>query len=231
MNTTNTAVVAYYRVSTQRQGQQGYGLEAQRMAVKALLDRLGFTLSAEFTEVESGAKSDRPQLQAALTEARNQGAVLCVAKLDRLARDVELIASLVKEAERNGFGGLLFADFPDVDPRTPEGELFINQMAAFAQFERRRISQRTRAGLAVRRARGGAMGALLPHAAEANARRAQEAQQQAQRLANVILPLRAQELSHAVIAARLQEAGVPSPSGKPWGPMAVSRVLKRLQQP
>ena len=77
-----------------------------------------------------------------------------VAKLDRLARDVELIARLVKEAERNGFSGLLFADFPDVDATTPEGELFINQMAAFAQFEARRISQRTKAGLAVAKSRG-----------------------------------------------------------------------------
>jgi len=66
--------------------------------------------------VESGRKSTRPQLAAALTEARKTGALLVVAKLDRLARDMELISSLVKEAERNGFGGLLFADFPYVDP-------------------------------------------------------------------------------------------------------------------
>ena len=138
-------VVAYYRVSTARQGDSGYGLEAQEVAVAALLERQGYELVSAFTEVESGRKTDRPQLSAALAEARKRKAILCVAKLDRLARDVELIARLVKEAERNGFGGLLFADFPDVDATTPEGELFINQMAAFAQFEARRISQRTKA--------------------------------------------------------------------------------------
>lgn len=222
-------VVAYYRVSTARQGDSGYGLEAQQVAVGALLERLGHELVAEFTEVESGRKAARPQLAAALAEARRRKAVLCVAKLDRLARDVELIAGLVKETERNGFGGLLFADFPDVDPATAEGELFINQMAAFAQFEARRISQRTKAGLAVAKSKGRKLGGLRPGIERANAARRQQAEEAASPLRAVLAPLVANGLSLREIATALQAAGVKtSTGGSVWYPPQVARVIKRL---
>ena len=223
-------VIAYYRVSTARQGDQGYGLEAQQVAVAALLQRLGHTLVAEFTEVESGRKSNRPELAAALTEARRSKAVLCVAKLDRLARDVELIASLVKETERNGFGGLLFADFPDVDPSTPEGELFINQMAAFAQFEARRISQRTKAGLAVAKSKGVQLGGIRPGQARSNAARSQRASEGAERLRGVLTPMAQAGKSLRAMAAALEGAGVLTAAGSStWSPVQVQRALKRLQ--
>ena len=221
--------IAYYRVSTARQGESGYGMEAQRVAVTGLLERLGHTLVGEFTEVESGRKSSRPQLATALTEARKRGALLVVAKLDRLARDVELISSLVKEAERNGFGGLLFADFPDVDPTTPEGELFIHQMAAFAQFEARRISQRTKAGLAVAKSRGVKLGGARGGQQAANAARQQQAVEASERLRGLLAPMAAGGASLPAMAAALEAAGVKTSTGKStWAPMQVKRALARL---
>ena len=221
--------IAYYRVSTARQGESGYGMEAQQVAVSELLSRLGHELVDEFTEVESGAKNTRPELAAALTAARKEKALLVVAKLDRLARDVELISSLVKEAERNGFGGLLFADFPDVDPTTPEGELFIHQMAAFAQFERRRISQRTKAGLAVAKARGVQLGGLRGGTKKANAARQEKAAADAERLRGILAPMAARGDSLRAIAGALEAAGVQTTGGSStWSAVQVSRVVKRL---
>lgn len=222
-------VVAYYRVSTTRQGESGYGLEAQRVAVAGLLERRGDQLVAEFTEVESGRKSDRPQLAEALAEARRLKAILCVAKLDRLARDVELIARLLKETTRNGFGGLLFADFPDVDPASAEGELFINQMASFAQFEARRISQRTKAGLAVARARGVKLGGRRPGQDPFNGATTQRADEFAERLRGLIEPMKAEGLSVRAIADKLTQAGVQTAKGgDKWHPTTVQRLLQRL---
>jgi DNA invertase Pin-like site-specific DNA recombinase len=223
-------VTAYYRVSTKKQGDTGYGLEAQQVAVATLLQRLGHELVAEFTEVESGRKADRPQLAAALAEARKRKSLLCVAKLDRLARDVELIAGLVKETERNGFGGLLFADFPDVNPATAEGELFINQMAAFAQFEARRISQRTKAGLAVAKSKGVLLGGIRPGQDRAHAIRAQKAAEGAEKLRGLLAPMAAAGQSLRAMAAALEAAGVTTAAGATaWSPMQVSRTLKRLK--
>lgn len=221
-------VIAYYRVSTARQGSSGYGLEAQQVAVAALLERLGHALVAEFTEVESGRKSARPQLAAALIEARKRKAVLCVAKLDRLARDVELIAGLTKETERNGFGGLLFADFPDVDPATPEGELFINQMAAFAQFEARRISQRTKAGLAVAKSRGRQLGGLRPRTITSNAAAQEKAVAASERLRPVLAPMAAAEMSLRAMSSALAAAGTTTKNGRPLSPAHVKLHLQRL---
>jgi DNA invertase Pin-like site-specific DNA recombinase len=222
-------VVAYYRVSTARQGESGYGLEAQRVAVAGLLARQGHSLVAEFTEVESGRKADRPKLAEALSEARQHKAILCVAKLDRLARDVELIARLVKEAERNGFGGLLFADFPDVDPTTAEGELFINQMAAFAQFEARRISQRTKAGLAVAKAKGVVLGGKRPGQERANGARRDQASAAAERYRGILAPMASHGASLREMGAALKAAGVLTTGGSTnWSPSQVKRVLLRL---
>lgn len=224
-----TQAVAYLRVSTERQGQSGLGIEAQRQAVQQIADARGLQLVAEFTETESGRKAERPQLAAAMAEARRTGAVVILAKLDRLARDAELLLRLSREAEQNGMGGFLFCDLPDVDATTAAGRMILTVMASVAEFEARRISERTKAALGARKARGGALGAQLPHVAEINAKRAAEAQQQAAKLAGIIAPLRQQGLSHAAIAQRLTESGVPNPSGATsWNPMAVSRALKRL---
>ena len=141
-------LVAYYRVSTARQGESGLGLEAQRAKVEALAADRGAVVVADFVEVESGRKADRPQLAAALAEARKRGAAVAVAKIDRLARDAELVLRLSREAAASGMGGFLFCDLPDVDATTAAGKMVLSVMASVAEFEAGRISERTRDALA-----------------------------------------------------------------------------------
>lgn len=225
-----TEAIAYLRVSTQRQGQSGLGLEAQREAVAAMATSRGLTITAEFTETESGRKINRPQLAAALEAARSSGAVVIVAKLDRIARDAELVLRLSREAEANGLAGFLFCDLPDIDATTSAGRLILSVMAGVAEFEARRISERTKGALAAKKQAGGKLGAQLPHVQEANAARSAEAIERARALAYRILPLRNEGLSLAAIADRLHDQGVPTPSGKGrWRAETVSRTLKRLQ--
>ena len=230
-NSTRPAV-ALYRVSTKRQGDSGLGLEAQEAAVQLMAKARGLQIIASFIEVESGRKKqqDRPQLAAALAEARRTGAVIVLAKLDRLSRDAELLLRLSREAQANGLGGFLFCDLPEVDATSAAGRLILSLMASVAEFESRRIGERTKAALAVRKAAGKPLGSNLPKGKIANARRATEAQQRAQKLADMVTGYRRDGLSHAAIAAKLEGAGVPTPSGKPWQAMAVSRILKRLEQ-
>ena len=134
--------VAYYRVSTQKQGQSGLGLEAQQAAVYAFVGS-STGLLAEFTEVESGRNNRRPQLLAAVDLAREHGAVLLVAKLDRLARNVAFLATLMESRVR-----FKAVDVPQAD------EFTIHILAAVAQREAEAISQRTCAALAAKKARG-----------------------------------------------------------------------------
>jgi DNA invertase Pin-like site-specific DNA recombinase len=151
-------LIAYYRVSTARQGESGLGLEAQRAKVQQMAAERGAEVVAEFVEIESGRKADRPQLAAALTEARKRGAVVAAAKLDRIARDAELVLRLSREAAANGMGGFLFCDLPDVDATTAAGRMVLTVMASVAEFEARRISERTREALAAAAARGVKLG-------------------------------------------------------------------------
>ncbi len=136
-------IVAYYRVSTEGQGRSGLGLEAQQQAVRALCEGRGWTILAEFTEVESGKKDDRPELDEALHHAKVTGSVLVVAKLDRLSRNVAFLAALQESGAR-----FLAADMPEAN------ELTVHIMAAVAQAERKAISRRTREALAAAKERG-----------------------------------------------------------------------------
>ncbi len=139
--------VAYYRVSTERQGRSGLGLEAQRAAVEGYLGHNGWEMVGEFTEVESGRKADRPQLARALASCRVHDATLVVAKLDRLARNVHFISALMES-------GVEFAavDFPQAN------RLTVHILAAVAEHEREMISARTKAALAAAKARGVVLG-------------------------------------------------------------------------
>src|SRR6478609_5546000 len=145
-------LIAYYRVSTQKQGRSGLGLEGQRAAVKAFAAAEGFEIIAEFTEIETGKGSDaldrRPELKAALKAAKKAKCEVAVAKLDRLSRDVAFIAGLM--SQRVPF--IVTALGRNVDPFT------LHIYAALAQQERRMISQRTSAGLAEAKARGVKLG-------------------------------------------------------------------------
>lgn len=136
-------VAAYYRVSIDKQGRSGLGLEAQRRSVRALCETRGWEIVSKFSEVESGKRNDRPELNAPLDHARLTGATLVVAKLDRLSRDAAFTLQL-----RNSGVDFTCADNPDVN------RLTIGLLAIINEDERERISERTKAALAAANARG-----------------------------------------------------------------------------
>lgn len=217
-----TKFVAYYRVSTAKQGASGLGLEAQREAVKQFLNGGDWELTAEFVEIESGRKSakDRPELSAALAACRRQKAVLIVAKLDRLARDVKLILSLIDSGVQ-----VRFVDFPEI-PNGAAGRFMLTMLAAAAEFERRLISERTKAGLAVAKSRGVKLGNaanLRPNFTQ----RQQSANAHAVKLRPMLDSMKARGLTQRAIVNELNSIGVPAPKGGQWGLSQVQRVLSR----
>src|SRR3954471_1117781 len=139
--------VSYLRVSTDRQGRSGLGLEAQRKAVQEFLNGGRWDLIAEFVEVESGKRDDRPKLAEALSLCRLHNATLVIAKLDRLSRDAAFLLGLQKAGVR-----FVAADMPEAN------ELVVGIMAVVAQAERKMISTRTKAALAAAKARGVRLG-------------------------------------------------------------------------
>jgi DNA invertase Pin-like site-specific DNA recombinase len=219
--------IAYYRVSTREQGRSGLGLDAQRAAVARFAETEGFEVIAGFTEVETGKGSDaldhRPQLAAALAEARRNGKAcpIAVAKLDRLSRDVHFISGLM--AHKTPF---LVADLgPDVEP------FLLHLYAALAEKERAVISQRTKAALAAAKARGQALG--NPRLAEAragvNAIRTAGADAFAATVAPVIAEAQAAGAkSLRQIAAALNGRGVATARGGKWEAATVANILKRV---
>ena len=220
-------LIAYYRVSTARQGESGLGLEAQRSKLQQLAADRGAVVVAEYVEVESGRKAARPKLAAAMAEARKRGAVVAVAKLDRLARDAELVLRLSREAERNGFGGLVFADL-DVDATTSAGRLILSMMASVAEFEGRRISERTREALAAAKARGVKLGGTRPGTLQENARAKAAAAGRSEALRPILAALAAQGASLRAMAGALAAAGTTTANGQPLSPTQVRRHLQRL---
>ena len=221
-------LIAYYRVSTDRQGRSGLGLEAQQERVAQLAAERGAQVVAEFVEVESGRKSDRPQLAAALVEARKQKAVIAVAKLDRLARDAELILRLSREAETNGMGGFLFCDLPDIDATTAAGRLILGVMGSVAEFESRRISERTKDALAAAKARGVKLGGVRPNTIKENAKAKDKAQQEAEKLRGVLTPMIEAKMPLRTISEALSGAGKRTKNGQPLSPTQVKRLVTRL---
>ncbi len=222
-------IVAYFRVSTARQGESGLGLEAQQAKVKALAAERGAVIVADFIEVESGRKADRPQLAAAMAEARKRGAVVAVAKLDRLARDAELVLRLSREAERKGFGGLLFADLPEADCTTAAGRLLLSLMASVAEFEGRRISERTKEALAAAKARGVQLGGLRAGTLTSNAAAKDRATAEAEALRPLLAPMVAAGYSLRAMAEALAKGGTVNRKGAPLAAVQVARLLDRLE--
>ena len=139
--------IAYYRVSTDRQGKSGLGLEAQRKAVEDYLNGGNWELAGEYTEVESGKKKDRPELEKALTSCKKNKATLVIAKLDRLGRNVAFISSLMESKVE-----FICCDNPAAN------KLMLQMLAVFAEHERDQISERTKAALAAAKARGVELG-------------------------------------------------------------------------
>lgn len=215
--------LAYYRVSTAKQGDSGLGLEAQRAAVLAHLNGGDWTLAAEYTEVESGKNNDRPQLAVAFAHAKKIGATVIIAKLDRLARNVAFIATLMEKG-----APFLALDCPTASP------FMLHIYASVAEEEARKIAQRTRAALAVAKARGVRLGIKGPeNAAEGNAARASAAREHAATVASTIAAARAAgAVSLRQIGERLTAAGAETSPGKhgAWSACQVRNVLARLDE-
>jgi len=221
--------VAYYRVSTDKQGQSGLGLDAQRAAVELHARSVGAEVVAEFQDVESGRKADRIELAEALATCRAKRATLLIAKLDRLARSVAFISNLME-------GGVDFvaADMPLVN------RLTVHVLAAVAEHEREMISQRTKAALVAAKVRGTrlgnprlpATGTLTPVRAPATpGGRVRAAAAQARAVAAyglVIEKARAEgALSLGDYAQALQAARLPAPRvSDHWSRPSVARVLR-----
>lgn len=219
--------VTYLRVSTKRQGQSGLGLEAQRAACANYISGVGGELPphAEFVEVESGKKSTRPELRKALDLCRVTGAVLVIAKLDRLARNAAFLLSL-----RDSGVDFVAADMPQAN------RLLVGIMALVAEQEREMISERTRAALAAAKVRGvklgGDRGGRASQAAQAAGTAARQAKADAfaARLAPHVKA--AQDggcMSLRQIAAYFEERGIVTPTGRTvWTPRAVANLLDRV---
>lgn len=220
--------IAYYRVSTSKQGKSGLGLEAQRAAVAGYLNGGDWRIMGEFTEVESGKRSDRPQLDAALALARVHRAPVVVAKVDRLTRSVAFLSRLLEAGV-----DVRFADLPQIEGAT--GQFMLTQMAAVAQLEAAMISKRTKAALAQAKKRGqklgGDRGARLSTKARkaGNAANAAKAAARAADLHPMITELQGRGLkSLRAIAAALNDAGIPTARGNgTWSAVQVRRVMKR----
>ncbi|CCG43194.1 recombinase family protein [Magnetospirillum molischianum] len=209
--------VAYYRVSTDRQGRSGLGLDAQRAAVTTYIAGRG-ELAADFTEIESGSKIDRPQLAAALEMASRKRAVLVIARLDRLARNVAFIAGLMDSRVE-----FVACDMPHAS------RLTLHILAAVAEHEREMISQRTKAALAEAKRRGVRLG--NPDGREARVLAAVANRTEAVRRAVIVLPviesLQAQGLGLRAIARELERRGIKTARGGRWAAATVRAILAR----
>lgn len=219
-----TATVSYLRVSTEKQGRSGLGLESQR----AIIAHYYGSPVAEFVEVESGKAADnRPELERAIQLCNQTGATLVTAKVDRLSRSTEDTLTIYKR-----LGGRLRAcDLPAVDDDPSMFKLLLTLHAALAERERELISIRTRAALTAAKARGAVLGKpgnLTDQGKAAGAQRQKQAARQAyQRELGYIRLLREQGLSFAAIAGRLNGESYRTRRGRPFNAATVYRIMRR----
>ena len=211
--------VAYYRVSTDRQGRSGLGLDAQQKAVRDHLGGNGWELVGEYTEVESGKRNTRPELQEALAQCRKEKATLVIAKLDRLSRNATFLLTLHDAGVE-----IRAVDMPDAN------RFVFGILALVAEHEREQISQRTKAALAAAKARGVKLGSPDPSQGRAVAARVNR--DKAGQFAANVLPIIGEiqasgATSLRAIAKALNARGVPTARGGHWGPQAVANVLAR----
>ena len=211
--------VAYYRVSTQRQGESGLGLEAQRAAVQTYLNGGSWSLLGEHIEVETGKNNDRVELQRALDMCRRNKAKLIIAKLDRLSRNLAFIATLMDAG----------VEFIAVD-NPHASRLTLHILAAVAEHERVMISERTKVALQAAKARGTVLG--NPSLGEARKRgHAAQRAMAGQFAANVLPVMRelqaAGVTSRNAIAGELNRRGVKTARGGAWTHVTVGNVLAR----
>ena len=248
-------IIAYYRVSTDKQGESGLGLDAQQAAVSDYAQRSGLYTAAAYTEVESGGNDERTQLAKAIAHARRSKSKLVVAKLDRLTRDTQFLLGLASSD-----ADLVFCDLPQM-PEGPMGRFFLTIMAAVAELERGLISQRTKAAMerfkalkvVPKRLRdlygenvpqdlvdatAGKLGASLPQCRnltpearkKGNAKSTQAKREQAMRAYEDIAALMSewrfkQGMTLQDIADKLNEEGYTTRNDRPWSATQVMRVL------
>lgn len=205
--------VAYYRVSTAKQGTSGLGLEAQQAAVLAHCREPAL---ASFTEVESGRRNDRPQLAAALAYAKRHKATLVIAKLDRLARSNAFVANLLESGVP-----IIAVDMPEAN------RPMLQMMSVFAEMEAKAISDRTRAALAAAKARGVRLGTPDTSRLAREARTGANAY--AGTLRAVLVELRQRGITSVRdTCAALNAQGIPTRTGAQWHPTSVQRLMQRL---
>jgi DNA invertase Pin-like site-specific DNA recombinase len=212
--------VGYYRVSTQAQGRSGLGLEAQRDAVTRHVASVNGALAAEFQEVESGKATERPQLNAALRYCRTNRAILVIAKLDRLARNVRFISQLMESGVE-----FVAADMPSAT------KLTVHIIAAMAEYERDLISQRTKASLQAAKLRGVALGnpRIRSLGEKGAARNRDNADRFARQMKPTLSALRASGISsYSGLAIALEKSGIKSQRGGRWTAAGVRNILLRL---
>lgn len=204
--------ITYLRVSTKKQGVSGLGLEAQRESVKQFAGAR--TIVQEYVEVESGKNNRRPQLMQALAHARKAKAILLIAKLDRLSRNVAFVANLLDAKIK-----FVAVDMPEAD------ETMLLMRSVFAQWERKQASERTKAALAAAKARGVKLGGDVAKAAIANHKAALEANREAREVAGRLYE--EEGLTLAEIGIELQKSGILTRTGRVvWSPTQVRRLLK-----
>lgn len=218
--------ISYLRVSTEKQGRSGLGIEAQRKAVTDYLNGGRWSLITEVVEHESGKRADRPKLAEALRLCRLHGATLVIARLDRLSRDAAFLLNLQNAGVR-----FVAADMPEAN------EMVVGIMGVVAQAERKRISNNTKDALAAAKARGVKLGGdrgVLP-SAEAQAKGGAATKAKAMSLASDLLPVIAEiraggATTLQAIADVLNARGIPTARGGQWAPVQVARVLARAAQ-
>jgi DNA invertase Pin-like site-specific DNA recombinase len=211
--------VTYYRVSTQKQGISGLGLDAQRSSVANYLLGSSKTILAEFVEVETGkganALDRRPQLRLALEACKRQGAVLLIAKLDRLARNVHFVSGLLETGV-----DFLAVDMPHAN------KVMIQMHAVMSEWERDQISERTKKALAAAKARGVILGATGPANLKRNTEERQEAAKRFRdRLKPVLDGFLAQGLTRRAMVEKLNDLDIKAPMGGRWSLGQVQRLF------
>lgn len=223
--------VAYYRVSTDKQGASGLGLDAQRELVTNFLNGGRWSVIGEFTEIESGRKRlrDRPMLQAALQLARKQKARVIVARLDRLARDELMIQTIIESKV-----AVTFCEMPDLDTSTADGRLRLSMMSSIAAYEARRIGERTKAALKQLKKQGVKLGSPTPEVGSAEGVKVimAKADAYANRVGPIVRDIIRKSGASTMrdIAAALTARGVETPRGNTdWHPSQVSNLLKRIK--
>ena len=217
-----TKYVAYYRVSTNKQGYQGLGMEAQHKSVANYLDSTGGELVEEYTEVKSGRKGERPELEKALRKCKLTGFTLLIAKLDRLSRNASFLLSI-----RDSNIKFVASDMPEAN------NLTIGLMACLAEYESELISTRTREALKVAKSRGVVLGnprldeVRCTDITAAQTARIAKAKARNGEILDVINEMQSEagKLSLRAICRRLNDAGYKTSRGKDWQPTSVKRIL------